>query len=205
LPALRAAEWRDRADAAVASVDELDLRDLRSVVVAAESGARDDEARALAEQLRSALARRVDEEQVLWLNELAGAVRDGRVVRALRLSSRPPKAGSQLPPELSEALVVQASENLTSDTSVDRWMTVIDALSFSPVRASVTPASVPDPLPDEVKAAVAKAATHLPHIAALLGVEAAPRRSRSRRPPAKAPATGSPAAAIPAPPPPPDA
>ena len=35
LPALRAAEWRDRAEAAVADLAELDLRDLRSVVVAA--------------------------------------------------------------------------------------------------------------------------------------------------------------------------
>ena len=42
LPSLRTAEWHDRADAALADVDEIDLRDLRSVVVAADAAARDD-------------------------------------------------------------------------------------------------------------------------------------------------------------------
>ena len=46
LPRLRAAEWRDRAEAAMADLEELDLRDLRSVIVAAEGAARDDESRA---------------------------------------------------------------------------------------------------------------------------------------------------------------
>ncbi len=54
-PGLHAAEWRDRAEAAEAGLAEVDLRDLRSVVVAAESGARGDEARSLAERLRSGL------------------------------------------------------------------------------------------------------------------------------------------------------
>src|SRR5690606_23516353 len=43
LPHLRMAEWRDRADAALADVEELDLRDLRQVVVAADANARDEE------------------------------------------------------------------------------------------------------------------------------------------------------------------
>ena len=63
LPRLRAAEWRDRAEAAMADLEELDLRDLRSVIVAAEGAARDDESRALATSLREGLARRVDQEQ----------------------------------------------------------------------------------------------------------------------------------------------
>jgi hypothetical protein len=44
LPALRAAEWRDRADAAVGIVDEISVRDLRSVVLGADT-ARDEEGR----------------------------------------------------------------------------------------------------------------------------------------------------------------
>src|ERR671910_676676 len=56
-PRALAAVWRDRAEAAVASVDELDLRDLRSVVNAAGDAGRDDEAKALASQLREALGR----------------------------------------------------------------------------------------------------------------------------------------------------
>ena len=53
VPATRTAEWRDRAEAAVAEIDELDLRDIRSVINAAETAARDDETRALADQLRA--------------------------------------------------------------------------------------------------------------------------------------------------------
>ena len=69
-----AAVWRDRAEAAVAVVDELDLRDLRSVVNAAGDAGRDDEARALAAQLREALANRVEKEHAAWLAELAETV-----------------------------------------------------------------------------------------------------------------------------------
>jgi hypothetical protein len=91
--------WRDRADAALASIDDLDLRDLRSVVNAAGDAGRDAEARTVAEQLREALANRVEKEQAAWVDEVAENLREGRVVRALRLSSRPPKAGSPLPPD----------------------------------------------------------------------------------------------------------
>ena len=102
LPKLRSAEWRDRADSAVKLLEELDLRDLRSVVVAADQGARDDESREIATQLREGLTRRVDEEHTTWLAELATTLADGRIVRALRLSSRPPKAGAPIPAELFE-------------------------------------------------------------------------------------------------------
>ncbi|MCU1350796.1 MAG: hypothetical protein JWM05_5, partial [Acidimicrobiales bacterium] len=97
LPGLRVAEWRDRAEAALTDIDELDLRDLRSVVVAADTSAKDDEARVLAGQLREALGRRVDEEQAAWLADLAAALTEGRVVRALRLSSRPPRRARRSP------------------------------------------------------------------------------------------------------------
>ncbi|MDZ7732444.1 MAG: hypothetical protein U5R31_04425 [Acidimicrobiia bacterium] len=82
LPRLREAEWRDRADAALAGIDEIDLRDLRSVVVAADAGARSADAREQAQQLRDSLAERVDREHRAWLAELASAVADGRTVRA---------------------------------------------------------------------------------------------------------------------------
>src|SRR5690606_6664579 len=109
LPRLRTAEWRDRADAALANLDELDLRDLRSVVVAADSAARDDETRELAASLREGLNRRVEEEHQAWLVELGETIAAGRTVRALRLSSRPPKAGAPLPPEMAAKLAESAS------------------------------------------------------------------------------------------------
>ena len=60
LPRLGDAEWHDRADAALASIDDLDLRDLRSVVVAADDHAKDEQTRALAAELRTKLTERVD-------------------------------------------------------------------------------------------------------------------------------------------------
>ena len=185
-PALRVAEWRDRAEAAVADLDELDLRDLRSVVVAAETGAKDDESRALADQLRAGLAQRVDAEQTAWLTELAETLADNRVVRALRLSSRPPKAGAPLPAELSAKLTEAASASLTADTVSDRWATVLDALSFSPVRLTVTPASRPEKPSDELLALIGRVASRLPKIAEAFGITPPPEQARRKgsRPPA---------------------
>ena len=88
LPRLRSAEWHDKADAALADVDEIDLKDLRSVVVAADTGARDDATRELAQSLRDALTRRVDEEHAKWLAEIAATLTDGRTVRARCASAR---------------------------------------------------------------------------------------------------------------------
>ena len=182
LTGLRIAEWHDRATAALAGVEELDLRDLRSVVVAAEQSARTDEARALADQLRDALARRVDHEHQQWLSELAQTLADGRTVRALRLSSRPPKAGAPLPADMAERLTDAANAGLTADTSPDRFATVLDAVALSPVRLQVRPESIPSEPGDELLAAVARLGDRIPDIAAMFGVTPAPppRRGRGR-------------------------
>ncbi|MGI8936651.1 MAG: hypothetical protein ACR2JF_00290 [Iamia sp.] len=183
LPRLRTAEWRDRADAALADMDELDLRDLRTVVVAADSAAKDDETRALAAQLKEGLEKRIEADQAAWLAEMAKLLSDGRVVRALRVSSRPPKAGVPLPGDLATRLTAAASASLTADTPTDRWATVLDALSLSPVHARVAPESVPAEPSDELKAAVAAAGEKVPLVAQALGVEpvaAKPRRGPRR-------------------------
>ncbi|HEY2815292.1 MAG TPA: hypothetical protein VGJ03_17640 [Acidimicrobiales bacterium] len=204
-PRLRTAEWRDRADAALAAVDEIDLRDLRSVVVAADSAARDDDTRALAAQLRESLTKRVDSEQAAWLSELSAALDSGRAVRALRLSSRPPKAGTILEPALTARLTEAAGSSLTADAPADRWSVVLEAIAFSPVRLTVTPASVPpEPRPELVEA-VRKFAGRVPKVAAAFGIDPsaepqkrAPRKSAPRK--AQAP-TGAPARRVPPPPP----
>lgn len=98
LPVLKAAEWHDRADAAMATIEDVSLADLRSVVVAADGNARTDETRALAEKLRTGLTLRVDREHQAWLAELRTATSEGRTVRALRLSSRPPRPAPHYPP-----------------------------------------------------------------------------------------------------------
>lgn len=202
LPKLRAAEWRDRAEAAIADIDELDLRDLRSVVVAADGAARDDESRAMATELREGLTRRVEREQANWLTELAATLSDGRVIRALRLSSRPPKAGSPLPPDLAQRLTESASAALTADAGTDRWTAMLDALQFAPVHQKVEPVSYPEKPSDELLAAVRKATSRLPQIAAKFGIEttgpaARPPRGRKTKP------TNKSSANAPVPPPPP--
>jgi hypothetical protein len=203
LPRIKEAEWRDRADAAIANLEELDLRDLRSVVVASDTAARDDETRELASQLRDGLNRRVEEEHAAWLAEIDATLSDGRVVRALRLSSRPPKAGAPLPSELASRLSEAASGSFGPEVTQDRWATVLDAVAYSPVRQTVTPASFPSEPSDELLAAVKKLASRVPEIAAKFGVAPsdAPRRTRGRRgpkpppPPPPAPPTATAAAA----------
>ncbi len=207
-PTLKAAEWRDRAEAAVAGMETVDLRDIRSVVVAADGAARDEETRALAEKLREGLTSRVDAEHNAWRDELAQTIAEGRTVRALRLSSRPPKAGAPLPVDMAERLATAASESLTSEVTSDRYATVIDAVAFSPVRTQVTAQGVPANPSDELTKAITKLAGRIPQIAALFGIEAPARKPRGKgkrpTPPpppqsaAPAPAEPEPAAAEPA-------
>ena len=195
MPALRTAEWRDKAEAALADLGDLDLRDLRSVVVAADAAARDDETRALADQLRSGLAQKVEAEQTAWLAEIAELLDGGRAVRALRVSSRPPKAGAPLPQDLATKLAEAAADSLTAETGQDRYATVLDALAYSPVRTQVTPKGVPAEPSAELLAAVKKVAPRLPSIAALFGIEAAPPKARGGSKPRPPKPTPAPAAA----------
>lgn len=180
----RLAEWRDRADAALTDAAELDLRDLRSVVVSGNDVARDDETRELAEKLKTALDERVESDHANWLADMESAINDGRVVRALRLSSRPVKAGAPLPPELATTLAGQASEALASDVGQDRWATVLDALAFSPVRGAVTPAGLPAEPKEDLLDAVKRLSDRVPAIAQLFGIDPAsvPRSAKRRRP-----------------------
>ena len=180
-PGLHAAEWRDRAEAAEAGLAEVDLRDLRSVVVAAESGARGDEARSLAERLRSGLAERVEREHEAWLAEVVRVLGEGRVVRALRLSSRPPKAGAPMPRDLLDRLAEAAAAGMTADTGQDRWGTMLDAVASSPVHERVVPAGLPAEPNKDLLALVRRFSLRVPAIAAAFGVEPAPAPTNRRR------------------------
>src|ERR671917_303192 len=180
-PRAQAALWRDRAEAAAAVVDELDLRDLRSVVNAAGDAGRDEEARALASQLREALANRVEKEHAAWLAELAETVQAGRVVRALRLSSRPPKAGAPMPRDIATQLAEATAASLTDQTGPDRWATVLDALAYSPVRRRVIPQSLPTKLSPELRTTISRLASRLPEIAHIFDIEPDPAAERAAR------------------------
>jgi hypothetical protein len=188
VPKVRTAEWRDRAEAAQRDIEVLDLRDLRSVVSTADAAAKDDASRALAQELRTGLAARADAEHQAWLAELTATVDVGRIVRALRLSSRPPKAGAPLPPELATRLTEGAGAALTDDAPAERWVAVLDALAFSPVRDKVIPASLPKELHPDVRATIARLATRIPKIAHIFEIAPdrnAPRPKVERRKPKK--------------------
>jgi hypothetical protein len=180
VPKVRAAEWRDRAEAAQRDIDQLDLRDLRSVVSTADAGAKDDETRALAQALKDGLATRVDAEHSAWLAELTATLDVGRIVRALRVSSRPPKAGAPLPPELASRLIAGASEALTADAAPERWVAVLDALAFAPVRDKVIPTSLPTELHADVKGTIARLATRIPKIAHIFEITPDPTAARPK-------------------------
>ena len=189
VPKVRQAEWRDRAEAAQRDLEVLDLRDLRSVVSTADAAGRDEESRALAQALKDGLAQRVDAEHASWLAELVATLDVGRIVRALRLSSRPPKAGAPLPPEVAIRLTDGAGAALTADAAAERWVAVLDALAFAPVRDKVIPASLPKELHADVRATIARLATRIPKIAHIFEIapdRSAPRPKSERRRPKKA-------------------
>ncbi|MFM7069186.1 MAG: hypothetical protein ACKOYM_06960, partial [Actinomycetes bacterium] len=179
-PTLRTAEWLDRADAALRDLDELDLRDLRSVVVAGDGVTRDAASTQLLEQLQTGLTRRVEEEHANWLTDIQANLQAGRFIRALRLTSRPPKAGAPLPKELGEALAAAVSTGLTPQTNQDLWAAAIDALAVSPIRNLVTISVKPDAPNEALITAVRRAGDRLPELLTLFGVEAMSARERKR-------------------------
>jgi len=167
------AEWLDRAEAAQRQMEHLDLRDLRSVVAAGDDPivARDESTRAVADDLRASLVRKQEEELTLWFGDIDAAIGVGRVIRALRLSSQPPKAGVMFPPDLARRLGEAATAALAPDDPADRWIAVLEAAAFSPVRTLVTPTTAPTVITDDLKATTLRLGPALPQIAALLGVE----------------------------------
>ncbi len=172
LPALRVADWLDRAEAARRQLEHLDLRDLRSVVAASEDPvvARDEATRELAGELKQALGAKQDEELGLWLADVEANVDIGRVVRALRLSAMPPKAGVRFPAALGAKLATAATAALGPNDPPERWIAVLEAAAFAPVRSLVVPAGPPDQRGDELTATVTRLAPLLPQVAALFGV-----------------------------------
>ena len=208
LPRLKAASWRDRAEAVVPIIDEVSIRDLRSVVAGADAGARDDETRMLASSVREALERRLEAQRTSWVTEITTNLEEGRVVRALRLSARPPDPGVRFPADLALRLAEAAGAALAPDAPADRWAAVLDAVAASPVRRNVRPAGLPEGAPEELLATARQAAGRVPALAPLLGLPMPPPPGPARptspgrmaRPPAPRHGPRPPARPVPAPP-----
>src|SRR4029079_19404711 len=114
--------------------------------------ARDESTRELAAALKAALVTKQDEELALWLLGLQAALDVGRVVRALRLSSQPPKAGVPFPGSLANRLADATTASLQPTDGPDRWAAVLEAVAFSPVRTLVSPTAAPEVRSDELTA-----------------------------------------------------
>jgi hypothetical protein len=182
LPKLRVADWLDKAEAAKSDLSTLDLRDLRSVVVASEDPMvlRDETTRALAAELKTALKERQDAAQSLWLSDITDALKVGRTVRALKMTSEPPKAGQPFPSELGAKLAQAATAGLTTETAPDRWIALLEALAFSPIRGQVKLTTLPHQPSEALLATVKRLSSLLPQIASLFGIEVAPGVSAPR-------------------------
>jgi hypothetical protein len=192
LPRLRVADWLDRAEAARKDLAELDLRDLRSVVAAANDPVieRAENCRELVAELRTGLTARADQEYQNWLQDIDAALGVGRIVRALKLAGQPPKAGAIFPDELGRRLAVATSQSLVADALADRWIAVLEAVAFAPIRSQVTVTSKPETITPDLAKTVERLGALLPQIAASLGITVAstshaPKPLRTVRPPAK--------------------
>jgi len=182
LPGLAVAEWRDTADAALAAIDTADLRELRKALAAGDAFAGNPAVAESQTALRSKLTARVDKDQAAWSRELREALTEDRVVRALRHSGRPPKAGVPLPLDLVEQLTTAATDALGPEEEPHRWTMVIQALAGSPVRRLVTPEAKPEDADkdDDLLDTVDRVAHLVPGIATLFGIEPKPPRRKRR-------------------------
>ena len=187
LPKLRVAEWLDKAEAAKSEITLLDLRDLRAVVVGADDPmvVRDETTRELATELKLALKQRQETEMSQWLDDIKAALSATRVLRAIKLSGEPPKAGVLFPVELGQQLAKATADSLSNEASSDRWIAILEALAFSPIRAAVKPLGAPQATTDALRQTVKRLAPLVPQIAALFAIEVKPgaQTPRPLRPP----------------------
>jgi hypothetical protein len=172
LPAVKLADWKDRASAAQAAGKDYRLRELRTVVAASRTVILDEEGRALAKTLKESLDRRVTALRDEWLARITNAIKEGRVQQALEASIRPPEPGTRCPADLAVQLAAAAGEAMTADVPPEEWMKMLDAVVLSPVRRTVKPAGIPA---DEVARQAARhAAGSVPALAKLLGLKIPP-------------------------------
>lgn len=174
LPRLKSAEWRDRADAAIKDIDEVSVRDLRSIVAGADAAARDDESRILAKSLREALDRREAAERDAWIQEVTTCLDDGKVTRALRVAGRPPDPRTRIPAEMTTRLSDAASAAMAPETAPERWSALLAAVLESPVRRSVKPVGLPAAPGEALLTAARQASGRIPALAAMLGLNMPP-------------------------------
>jgi hypothetical protein len=186
-PTLRAAEWRDRADAAAADLESVPLRELRAIVTAAGDAAKGEENRELAAKLKEALAKRQETLRTEWVEGVSSAIDAGRPLRALRQATRPAGPGSRIPAELAVKLSQAAGAAMTATTPPQRWLDLLEAVVASPVSRTVRPEALPENAPEDLLVKARAAAGAVPALAALLGMSVPPPPPRRAVPPPRPP------------------
>src|SRR5580693_609608 len=172
LPAVRLADWKDRASVAQSAGKDYRLRELRAVVAASRTVNLDEEGRTMAKALQESLDQRTAALREEWLARITNALNDGRVQQALEASVRPPEPGTRCPAELAVRLAEAAGQAMTAEVPPEEWMRLLDTVVASPVRRTVKPTGIPD---DEVaKQAARNAAGAVPALAKLLGLRIPP-------------------------------
>jgi hypothetical protein len=170
---VKAAEWHDRAEAAVRLGDELPTRDLRLLVNGSDQ-ARDEPSRALAATLREMLERRTEAHRQSWEAEVAKLLDEGQVLKALRLSARPPDPGAKFSAALATRLRDAAGLALAPEVPAERWLALLQAAADSPVRRAVKPVGLPEKAAPEVLEAARQQCGRVPALAPLLGLPVPP-------------------------------
>ena len=172
LPAVRLAEWKDRAAVAQAAGKDYRLRELRAVVTASRTVNLDEDGRAMAKALQESLDQRTTALREEWLARITNALNDGRVQQALEASVRPPEPGTRCPAELAVRLAEAAGQAMTAELAPEEWLRLLDTVVASPVRRTVKPAGIPN---DEVAQQAARHASgSVPALAKLLGLRIPP-------------------------------
>ena len=184
LPAVNLANWKDRATSAQSAGKDLRLRELRAVVAASRTVTLDEEGRAMAKALHESLDHRVSVLRDDWVARIVTALDAGRMLDALRTSSRPPEPSTRLPAELAVRLSAGVGAAMTAELEPSEWLALLEATIESPVRRTVKPTGIP-PVP-EVEGAARNAAGLVPELAKLLGLRIPPpppRRVPTKREP----------------------
>ena len=180
---VKQAIWLDRAEAAVAQIEQISLRDLRTTVAAA--APRDEAARELDRKLREELDRRVKKLRSTWEEQISHALEEGRVLQALRFSAQPPEPTARFPAGLVERLAASAGAAMTASTPHERWLALLDAAAASPIRRQIHPEGLPEDPSGEVVRRARLAAGSIPALAPMIGLPMPPppKPIRGARPP----------------------
>ncbi|HUY05950.1 MAG TPA: hypothetical protein VMU99_01660 [Acidimicrobiales bacterium] len=172
LPSVREAVWLDRAEAALDRLETISLRDLRATVTGAT--AKSEDAKLLLGKLRAALEDRLTKLRTKWEQEISHALEEGRVLQALRLSAKPPEPSTRFPAALVEPLATASGAALNATTQPERWISLLEAASNSPIRRSIRPTGMPLDPTNAVRQAASAAAGRVPALAKLLGLAIPP-------------------------------